>query len=115
MDSSRIEASKILVWGHIGQELKDLDPERVLAIAQQDPKYFLSLIANGEIETFIDSVIESGLTEEIERFITDCNKKQAIFIEVAEFLHSSEDMLSTGSFLTGQIESEKAILRLMED
>jgi hypothetical protein len=115
MDSSKIEASKILVWGHIGQDLKDLDPERVLAVAQKDPRYFLSLIANGEIAGFIDYVFEHGLTKDLEKFIEASNKKQAIFIEVAEFLQDSGDMLSTGSFLTGELESEKAILRLMED
>lgn len=114
--SSRIEASKILVWGHLGEELKKLDPERVLAIAQQDPKYFLSLIANEEIEGFIEALIEKGegLTPELEEFITACNKNQAIFIEVAKFLHATEDMLSTGSFLTGQIAGDSAIMRLLE-
>lgn len=115
--SSRIEASKILVWGHIGQELKELDPERVLAIAQQNPNYYLALLSNKEIQSIITEIYESGkgLTEEHKKLIRAWNKNQAVFIEVAKFLHATEDMLSTGSFLTGELEGEQAILRLLEE
>lgn len=115
MQGDRIEAGKILVWGHIGQELKDLDPQRVLAIAQDDPKYFLSLIANDEIDDIIKIVWDEGLTPEAETLILESNKLQAIFEEVASFLHGAEDMLSTGSFLTGELKSEQALLRLIEE
>ena len=115
MDNSRIEASKILVWGHIGQELKSLDPKRVLAIAQQDPRYYLSIIANKEIDTMIREVYEKGLSPKIEEEIAESNRLEALFEEVADFLHNSEDMLSTGSFLTGELKGDQALLRIVED
>lgn len=109
--SDAIERGKIFVWGQFGQELKEKDPERLWAIAQQNPEYFLAVISNAEIETIIKDILDSGeLTKETMELIMTSNKLDDIFRQISIFMKESPDMLSIGSFLTGETEEKKAFL-----
>ena len=109
------DLANIFIWGNVGEKLKGLDAERLMAIAQSDPNYYLSVIANDELDDMIRVLVEKGeLTDDIEKAIRHTNKMDNIFREIAEFLHESEDMLSTGSFIVGEVEEKTALLRLIK-
>lgn len=114
-----IDGAKILVWGAVGDKLKSLDKNRMLALIQDDPDYFLSVIANIEVDELIAKLISLGedCTDEefktIKAFIRRINKLDAVFMEATKFLHDSGDMLATGSFITGEFEQKRAILKTM--
>lgn len=112
--SDKVEAGKIFVWGQAGQILKDLDEKRMLAIAQHNPNYYLSLMANSEIKDIIKAIMDKDfdLPDNIKKDIINLNEKDCIFREVAKFLREAEDMLSTGSFLTGEMDEKTALMRL---
>jgi len=119
--SAGIDGAKILVWGAIGDELKKLDSKRMMALLQQNPKFHLSVLANMDtekliqklIELYVDEDTDAELTEEIEEMIYQINYLDNVFFEATEFLHNMGDMLSTGSFMTGEFEQKQAILKLM--
>lgn len=113
-----LEGAKILVWGAVGDKLKTLDKNRMLALIQEDPDYYLSVITNMEMDEVIKALLSlEGTDEEIpdslEALIYKMNKLDTIFIEATKFLHESGDMLATGSFITGEFEQKKAILKTM--
>lgn len=110
MDSDRIEASRIFIFGQIGQKLKELDDRRLLAIAHERPHRYLSTLANEDIEALVSDLMESGELD-LEA-IGEINELDNTFREIAKFLHESDDMLSTGSFILGQIENESAHLKI---
>ena len=115
------DGAKILVWGAVGDLLKSLDKQRMLALVQHDPDFYLSVIANMETDTLIDKILQlsedgeetDGDFKEIEKMVYKINKLDTIFAEATEFLHESGDMLATGSFITGEFEQKKAILKTM--
>lgn len=112
------EGAKILVWGAVGDKLKKIDPKRMLALIQQDPNYFLSVIGNIETDELIEKIIKWANTEdewpkEIDELVYQINKLDSLFIETSKFLHESHDILATGSFVTGEFEQKKAILKTM--
>jgi PIN domain nuclease of toxin-antitoxin system len=119
-----VEGAKILVWGAVGDELKNLDKKRMLAIIQDDPDFYLSVISNMETDILIEKLLKLSedtgefmngeiLGKDIEKFIYDINKLDVIFSEATKFLHDSNDMLATGSFVTGEFEQKQAILKTM--
>jgi len=132
--SDRTEASLVLVWGQLGQKLQRRDALRLLAVAQKDPDYFLAVTANKEHLALIQSMkvpeyienpkyTEGGdepqylknpdyNPEGIKDAIRGVSANDNLFREVAEFLHDSDDMLSTGSFLTGELKNKHARLLL---
>ncbi len=113
--SDKVEAGKIFVWGQAGEILKKLCDKRMLAIAQENPNYFLSLIANSEIKTIIKAIMDDSeivFNDDIKKDIIRLNEVDSTFRETVKFLHGAEDMLSTGSFLTGEMEEKSAFMRL---
>lgn len=113
-----IDAAKIFIWGAIGDELKNLDKKRMMALLQQSPEYHLAVLANIDVDVIIRKLIaiegdNPELTEEIEELIYQLNYRDNIFAEATAFLHIMGDMLSTGSFITGEFEQKQAILKLM--
>ena len=112
------EGAKILVWGAVGDKLKKIDPKRMLALIQQDPNYFLSVIGNIETDELIAKILEWANTKkewpkEIDDLVYQINKLDSLFLETSKFLHESQDILATGSFVTGEFEQKKAILKTM--
>lgn len=103
VSTSEIEKSKIFIWGDIGQDIKDLDKLRMMAIAHDNPSFHLSCIANRELFDILDKMDkEQEITPDIMKDIKRTNELDNSFREIAEFLHESDDMLSTGSFIVGQ-------------
>ena len=113
MNNDRIDASKIFIWGQIGQSLKDMDEQRILAIAQKNYGYHLGILSNREILLLIDEM-KSGIEyQELKDKFTAINITDNIFREIAKFLHHEpRDLLSIGSFVTGEVESKTALLDL---
>ena len=112
------EGAKILVWGAVGDKLKKIDPKRMLALIQEDPDFFLSVIGNMETDELIEKLIIWANTEEewpkeLDELIYQINKLDTIFLETTKFLHESQDILATGSFVTGEFEQKQAILKTM--
>lgn len=116
--SDRTEAALVLVWGQMGKKLQNLDAERMLAVAQDNPNYFLAVTANNEhlaiIRAMKDPKYQDSpkFREKVKAAIRDVSAHDNLFREVTEFLHDSEDMLSTGSFLTGELKNRHASLLL---
>lgn len=114
-DSDRVDGAKIFIYGQIGQDLKERDAERLLAIIQSKPEYYLGQIANNEIDVIITKLLEDGeLTPELENLIISLNTNDALFREVARMLRESEDMLSIGSASIGELDKNDAILDLFK-
>lgn len=116
MASDRIEASKILVWGQIGDDLKKKSPRRMFAIAQDNPNYSLGVVALSEIRRIRDKLksINHRVTPEIVEMVAETNEHDDLFREIATFLQASDDMLSVGSFMMGETEKKTAIMKLLE-
>jgi hypothetical protein len=115
-----IDGAKILVWGAVGDKLKVLDKNRMLALIQDDPDFYLAVIANMEADTLIEMLLkiqsddeDLNVLKDIEEYVYKINKLDAVFSEATEFLHDSGDMLATGSFITGEFEQKYAILKTM--
>lgn len=114
-ESDRIDGAKIFLYGQIGESLKNRDSERLLAIIQSKPEYYLGQIANKEIEAVILQIIEDeGLTPETEDLIEAINQNDAIFREVSRLLRESQDMLSLGSASVGELDKSEAIWDLLK-
>lgn len=114
MGHSGMDGAKILVFGAVGDKLKKIDPKRMMALIQQDPSFFLNVIANIEADEIIELILGADdITENIEKAIIQSNKLHTIFTEAADYLHEANDTLATGSFVAGEFEQKKAILKTM--
>ena len=116
LSSDKVEASINFVWGNVGEQLKALDEIRMLALAQSNPNYSLSVITNIEMESLIKEIFDSEneigfFTTELKNKIVELNKKDVTFREIAKFFKDSNDMLSVGSTITGNIKSQKLPMR----
>lgn len=110
------DLANIFIWGTVGERLKRLDEKRLLAIAQDKPHYYLSVIANDEIDKMIRVLAETGeFNDEIKKTVRQINERDNIFRQITKFLHNSDDMLSTGSFIVGDLPEKTAMLRLMSE
>ena len=117
LTTDKIEAGKIFVWGNIGKDIKALDEDRMLAVAQKDPDYHLALKCNSEVSDIVKALRDSKgvLTDKIKSMVINTNNKDNLFREISAFLQESEDMLSIGSFMTGEMAKKTALMKLMED
>ena len=116
VSSDKVDARINFVWGNVGEGLKKLDEIRMLCLAQQNPNHSLSVITNIEIEKLIKEIFESPneigfFTTEIKNKIVELNKKDVTFREISKFFKQSQDMLSIGSTITGNIQSQKLPMR----
>ena len=118
MNNDAIDGGKIFIWAQVGEMLKQLDEKRILCIAQQNANYSLSVMANDEILKHVslmkktDDITDEQL-DEIIRILTDTNYRDNLFREITKFLQREpHDLLSIGSFITGEIESKTAFLDL---
>ncbi|GAI88734.1 unnamed protein product [marine sediment metagenome] len=85
----------------------------MLAIAQADPDYYMSVLANKDISEVIVSIIkDEGLTDETKQKIMALNELDNVFREISAFMQEVEDMLSIGSFMTGELEKKRAFMEL---
>ena len=116
MQDSKIDEAKIFIWGQLGERLKGKDAERLLAIAQENPDYFLSVLANEDLADIVAKYHELGkeMTPELLKLVKDMNRNDATFREIAEFMNQSGDMLSTGSAALGEIETINKALWLIK-
>ena len=114
--SDNTDAGKIFIWAQVGEKLKEIDEKRILSISQQDSNYSLSIQANEKILEIVQQ-IKNGLEfKDIKSEIDDLNYKDDMFRQVVEFLHEKpHDLLSIGSFITGELESKTALLDLSGD
>ena len=113
--NDKVDGAINFVWSYVGKQLQQKDKKRMLAIAQQNPEHHLSVITNIEIESLIDSIFEKEiiiLDEKDLKAIIELNEKDNSFREISQFMRYSKDMLSIGSTITGQIEQEKAYMKI---
>lgn len=122
-----VEGARLLVFGAIGDKLKSLDSKRVLAIIQQNPDYYLCSIGNIETELMIDELVKwaqeipddadpsvlENLPKSLGTQIRKVIEHDALFAEIAEFLHTSGDILAAGSFVTGEFQQKQGVLKTM--
>lgn len=111
------EAGKIFIWGQVGKQLQDLDKTRMLAIIQDKPNIHLSRLANDEILKASDKLFEGDDIDpdklaEYRKTITQTNDLDNVFRQTAQLLKDSNDMLSIGSAMTGEIENKKGYLKI---
>lgn len=118
--SEQIEASKIFVWGQIGERLKKLDSERMLCIAQKNPHHALSVQANIEISEIIQLILSmpkafKEMPDDLKKKIIDTvkthNHLDTTFRQINKYFQEFPDNLSTGSLIMGETESKKAWLK----
>lgn len=120
-DQTQIEASKIFVWGQIGEELKKLDKDRMLCLAQKNPHYALSVKANQELAVIIEEILnaetdsDGRISAEAKKKIMDMvenhNDLDTIFRQINRYFQTYPDILSTGSMIMGETEQKKAWLK----
>lgn len=111
------EAGKIFIWGQVGKQLQTLDKKRMLAIIQDKPNIHLSRLANDEILTASDKLFEGDdiTVEQLAQYRKTINKTNDLdntFRQTAHLLKDSQDMLSIGSAMTGEIENKKGYLKI---
>lgn len=115
MSSDKVELSNVFVWGNVGKKLEELDKDRMLCLAQQNPNHSLSIIANLEVDKIIqDLFIDKDIpefTDEIKEKILKLNNADNTFREIAKFMRYKQDMLSIGSAITGQISNQRLPMR----
>lgn len=109
-DPTQIDASKIFIYGQIGDSLQKRDKERLLGVLQHNPDYFLSLLANQDISGLLDLFREADykITPELKKLIYQINSNDAIFREIARFMQDSGDMLSSGSMVLGEVDKTES-------
>lgn len=111
--SDAIDQAKITVFGMLGEDLKEMDNERLIAIVNENPDLLLFMIANVEIEdifNFIESNKDrlteknrENLIKEVKKRIMEANKKHIIFKQVANFLNQeNRDYLAIGGLTVGR-------------
>lgn len=113
--SDDVNKSINFVWGNIGRGLQKKDKKRMIAIAQLNHEHHLSVLANIDIEKIIDEIFDKDfveLTEKHIKMIIELNETDNTFREIARFLKKSQDMLSVGSTITGQIDKKTIPLKV---
>lgn len=120
MITDNIDRGKIFIWGNFGKELKDLDKDRCLGIAQNNAEYYLTKISLDNIFEVLQILKDKeALTDneinKIYEIINDDNKKHKLFSELNKFLTKSNDMLSIGSFLTGELDNSSKMAKILGD
>ena len=105
MNNDKQNDSTNLVWSYVGEWFKRIDNERMIAIAQNNPNYFLSQFAQKEAFEIIEALENNKweFDDNILELISESNKKDNAFRETAKYLNQSDDKLSAGSFITGNI------------
>ena len=112
--SDNIERAINFVWAEIGKELKQLDKERLLALAQLHPEKHLSIRYNQELLELLDKIFSNddiNLDKETIKKIIKMNNADNIFREIGKTLRKSQDLLSTGATVIGQQEKQTLPLR----
>lgn len=105
-DSIQQDLSKIFVYGQVSELLNQKDKKRVIAILQNDPNYYLSLLNNIEM-TDLYTKFKSNpkkLIDELNKISNNDN----MFREISAFMHDTNDMLSIGSFVMGEKKGKEA-------
>lgn len=113
------DRGKILVWGNFGKEIKKLDEKRLFAVTQNNPDYFLNLILSDELDIIFDKLIDeiendNKISDETLEKIFKSNNLHNLFKEINEFLTQSDDMLSIGSFLTGEFDKSDKLASILD-
>lgn len=110
------ETAKILVWKEIGNEFKQKNTKRIFAIALKNPKYFLFTLYNQEMDILIRELVENPENADLILMqVNELNEIHNMFSELNEYLTQSNDMLSTGSFLTSKIKSENRLAGIINN
>ena len=119
MGGQKTEDSNIFLWGHFRKILEPLDSERYLAICQNSPKRYLVQIYNKNIEKYINDlffikeqtdlpvILKKELFIETYIKIEQENYLHNFFNQVSQFMRMGGDMVSIGSFLTGELKKSK--------
>ena len=114
--SDRVELSNVFVWANVGKKLEELDKQRLLCLAHQNPNHSLSVITNMEMDKLIKDIFEDkvfpNFSDEIQKRIINLNNADNTFREVAKFMKYKSDMLSIGSTITSQIQNQRLPMRL---
>lgn len=101
------------VWGNVGKKLEKLSEKRLFSIAQKNPEYYLYMVYSDELDNMFDDIIENGI-EGYEEKIIELNEKHNLFIEISEFLTESNEIVSIGSTLTGQIDKSDRFAKILK-
>jgi len=106
----------IFVWGNFGKKLEKKDKKRLLAIAQNNPDFFLNTLYDMEVLDIIDDINETGLLENEKTLldIIELNDNHNLFKEINEFFTVNPDNLSTGSLLTGNLDKTGRFAQILK-
>lgn len=117
MQTDRIQASNIFIWGDIGEDIKKKDEKRMLSVAHQDPDYNLSLIANQEIKVIMKALKDNKgkLDDKTTKLILKSNELDNEFREISKFFKYNPDMLSIGSFITGHKSKQGGVADILTE
>lgn len=108
MENQNSDRGNIFVWGNFGKKLQKLDKDRYFAITQNSPHEFLSRIYNRNMEKIINDMDYENLFDNMEKE----NDLDNLFRQVAGFMRGNSDMVSIGSFLTGELERQTKLGRI---
>ncbi len=111
-NSDAVRKSKIFVWGQIGEMLKEMDPERVLAILQSNPNTSLYNLFRERLRPLLkklhdnegNAAIQEPLLEELKAQVDGANN----FREISKYMHDKLDDLSIGSSVLGETQNPEA-------
>ena len=102
MQNPNSDGSLNFVWGHVGKKLQKLDNQRYLAIGQNSAHEYLSRIYNKNMQKHIKLLPDKA--DEYLIAIEHENELDNLFRQIALFMRGNSDMVSIGSFVTGQLE-----------
>lgn len=112
--SDNIDGAKIFIWAQIGEKLREIDETRILCVAESNPHYTLSALANDEILNAIALLNNGDIdAETMIELLNETNLRDELFRQISKFLQTEpRDLLSVGSFVAGETKSKTAFLDL---
>jgi len=113
MSNEVMDRGNIFVWAHFGKKLQKLDKDRYLAISQNSADRYLSRIYNKNIEKIIMNMTDNNIDETIDLIEIE-NNLDNLFRQVALYMRGTGDLVSVGSALTGELERNVKLGRIVK-
>lgn len=113
-NSEAVKKSIVFIWGQMGEKLKDIDQDRMIACMEKNPNITLYNIFREKIRPILNRIRDNhensnpgGVSigrDDLKNEIEKANK----FREISKFMRDELDELSMGSALLGEIKSPEA-------
>ena len=110
-ESEAVKKSKVLVYGHMGEELMKIDKQRLLCCIQHDPDIALSRIAIAKFHELFGKIKNKKDDSDLKEEIMKQAKISHNFREFAKFFHEDMDELSRGSAMMGELDEKQGALK----